>query len=179
MTALMKKPVVRQLFHQGSVEEVKKFLYDTPTFGINHVFNNEGLPALYLACEYDRVDLISLILAHPQIDVNQKNIDGVTPFLVCCHRNQLEIVKLLLKDSRVDINMTDDYNHTPLWYASSSGCLDVFKWVIALRSEIDLDKKAVLNGVQLSPIEVAINEDKKEIVALLERFTENQSKNKI
>ena len=71
------------------------------------------------------------------MDVNEKNLSGITPLLWCIPGENLEIVKLLLKDMRVDINRLDDNNWTPLHYASGFGKLDVIKWMIAIRGGMD------------------------------------------
>jgi hypothetical protein len=116
-----------------------------------------------------------VLLAHPQINVNQKSNSGSAPFLIGCWYGEVEVVKILLRDSRVDINMADNDGCTPLWYASCNGRAEMIKWMIALRGdELDLEKKGEYpDGNEYTAIEVAREKNRTEVVALLERFMAN------
>jgi hypothetical protein len=161
---------LKDLIGNGKVEDVKKFLEENPTFNVN-----EDL-ALHVACHYGHHEIVSVLGAYLQMNVNQKDIIGYTPFLLGCYWGKVEVVKVLLKDSRVDINMTDDDERTPLWCASYWGYVEVIEWVIALRGdELDLDKKGkyYLDEIEYTTIEIARKENKTEVVSLLERFMAN------
>jgi hypothetical protein len=95
-----------------------------------------------------------VLLAHPQINVNQRDIIGSTPFLAGCRFGKVEVVKILLKDSHVDINMADDDGCTPLWKASYFGHVEVIKWMIASGRDINLDEKGKLNGNYFTAVEL-------------------------
>ena len=43
----------------------------------------------------------------------------------------MSVVQVLLKDPRVDVTLEDNNGCTPLWWASSYGCLEVIAWLIA------------------------------------------------
>jgi ankyrin repeat protein len=167
-----------KLVQTGIANEVKQFLEDNPTFNVNEVLYGHGYTALHFACRDDHHEIVSVLLMHPQINVNQKNNKGSTPFLLGCLNGRVEVVKILLKDSRVNINMADDNGCTPLLYASYDGYVEVIKWMIALRGDdldLDLDEKGKYIGIEYSAIEVARKENKTEVVSLLERFTANPS----
>jgi ankyrin repeat protein len=68
----------RRPFASGDVEEAKKFFLDNATFNVNEAVG------LHLACDNGHHEIISLLLAHPDINVNLKNKDGATPFLLGC-----------------------------------------------------------------------------------------------
>jgi ankyrin repeat protein len=79
-----------------------------------------------------------MLLAHPDIDVNQKSTGGQSPFIWACESERTACVRLLLKDPRVEINDPDNNGYTPLWYAAANGHLEVIKWWIASGREMDL-----------------------------------------
>jgi len=98
-------------------------------------------PLLHRVCFEDRRSaVIPLLLAHPDIDVNQKDQDGFTPFLYACRSGSTSCVREMLKDSRVKLNEPAIDGHTPLWWATYLGKLDAIKWWIASGREMDLGK---------------------------------------
>jgi len=59
---------------------------------------------LQSACiDSKRSAVIPLLLAHPDIDVNAKTMDGSTPFYYACG-GSTSCVREMLKDSRVKVN---------------------------------------------------------------------------
>ena len=89
----------------GHVEEVKRILRNTPNLDVN--WTNPELhliTPIHLACNtYDDV-IVSILLAHPDINVNMKDKIGRTPFRNACYNGHLSCVRLLLKDPRVKVN---------------------------------------------------------------------------
>jgi hypothetical protein len=175
----MSKKKLLKFIESGNGEKVKQFLEDNPTSNVNedlYGYGN-GWTALHLACCEGYHEVISVLLAHPQINVNQKSNDGSTPLLLGCWTGQVEVVKVLLRDSRLDINVADIDGCIPLWLASRDGRVEVIKWMIALRgdNELELDKKGKYYGKEYTAIEIARNKNKTEVVLLLERFIKNQA----
>ena len=68
--------------------------------------------------ELMRSAVIPLLLAHPDTDVNAKNIYGETPFVVACG-GHVSCVREMPKDSRVKVNEPDNGGWTP----TPGGCL--------------------------------------------------------
>ena len=69
----------------GKVEEVKSILRKNPSLNVN--WKNEGesaWTALYAACENGHDSVVSILLAHPDIDPNLKEEEGKTPFMTAC-----------------------------------------------------------------------------------------------
>ena len=173
----MLKDHLKQLVESGMVSEVKWFLLDNSAFHVNEVLDyGDYRRALHIACHYGHHEIVSLLLAHPDIYVNQKDKDGYTPLILGCSYGQVEVVKVLLKDSRVDINMADDMECTPVWHATHNVYLEVIKWMIALRGdELDIEKKGKLLGcTEYTILEISsvIRGSRK----LLERFIADPNK---
>ena len=63
-----------------------------------------GRTPLVIACYYNNVDAVKLLLSTPGVDVN-KGIDfGSTALMYAAHRGHAESVKLLLADKRTNVN---------------------------------------------------------------------------
>ena len=163
------------LIRIGSTEEVEKLVIDNPAFNINEDLDGIGWTALHFACSYGHHEMVSLLLAHLDINVNQRNNYGSTPFRLGCSNGKVEAVKVLLRDSRVDINMAEKDNRTPLWYASLNGYVEVIKWMIASGREIDLDKRGEWGDIECTATEIAMKINEIKTVSLLEKFNENQA----
>ena len=126
--------------------------------------------ALYVACEKNHDAVVSILLAHPDIDVNVIYDSGWTPFSLACE-GRTSCLRLLLKDSRVKVNEPDLDGYTSLYFVATDGYLDTVKWWIASGKEMDLGKSGDVDKTD------AIGGAKKygyaKVVTLLERFKEN------
>lgn len=80
-----------------------------------------GCTALYMACEFGRVDIARKILSTPGTDVTLRKPGGYTPLWVACARNRRGIVQLLLATKNVLINQGNGNGATPLWVACKNG----------------------------------------------------------
>lgn len=96
-----------------------------------------GPSPLHKACQYGFYDIVELLLAHPDIRVNQKNELGWTPFSLACANGRTEVVKRMLRDERVNINLGNKLDQTPLWIATYWGKIDVVKAIFASGRKID------------------------------------------
>ena len=124
----------------GKVEEVKSILRNNPSLNAN--WKNEGdnaRTALVAACEKGHDSVVSILLAHPDVDPNLKNTVGSTPFLIACFFGNTSCVRLL-QDQRVMVNEPRNSGETPLRRAAYYGQHDVIKWWIVSGREMNLGK---------------------------------------
>lgn len=171
---------------------VKAILEKNPELDVN--WQNEGLSALHYACfagkdlchGHDKI--VSLLLDHPNIDVNLKGIFGFTPFMVACFRGSTLCACLFLRDPRAEVNEPDNDGYTPLFWATAFGHLDKIKWWIASEREMDLGEPGndKVDAIGVAKIVLAhgaeeANESKVAIVSLLERFrdTPERTRNEV
>ena len=125
----------------GDVKMLAELMRQDPGFDVNMDQNGHGYTLLHHACREDsRFPVIPLLLAHPDINVNVKDVDGATPFYLACEYGHTSCVREMLKDSRVKMNEPNGYGETPLWYAARIGHLDVIMWWIASGREMNLGK---------------------------------------
>ena len=159
----------------GKVEEVKSILRKNPSLNVNWKSKERGATtALYIACISGHDSVVSILLAHPDIDPNLKNTSGNTPFLIACANGNTSCVRLLLQDQRVMVNEPDNNGATPLWRAAYWGRHDVIKWWIGSGREMNLGKPGDIS--KTDAIGAAKERRKTEVVSLLERFKKDASK---
>ena len=86
----------------GDVGTVRRILKEHPEIDVNATRIKASLneSALHKACAYGHDEIVTLLLAHPDIDVNQKANGGWTPFMTACANGKTSCVQLLLKDAR-------------------------------------------------------------------------------
>jgi len=124
-----------------------------PGFDVNEVQDGNGWTLLHHACDESdiRSAVIPLLLAHPGINVNVKDIFGQTPFYCACRYGLTSYVREMLKDSRVKVNEPSKNGWTPLRFAAYYGRLDVIKWWIASGREMDLGTSGDLDTTARRP----------------------------
>jgi len=73
----------------GNVQGVKEILKNNPNLYVNWKNDNEdGSTALIIACYNDHDSIVSILLAHPDIDVNLKDDEGWAPFNSACYHGK-------------------------------------------------------------------------------------------
>lgn len=158
----------------GEEDKVTNILLDNP--GINVNWKNEkhfNRTALHRACERGYDKMVALLSAHPAIDVNQKEIHGLTPFISACGHQNTECVRVMLGDARVKVNEPSNDGETPLANTAYNGSLEIIKSWIASGREIDLGYTDRPAG---NAIAVAKEFERHEVVSLLEKFKEDPRK---
>ena len=81
--------------------------------------NQYGNTPLYVGCYYGDTEIVKLLLAHPDIDVNLQNRTRWTALHYLCFNlpirdNYIEILKLLLARPEIDVNIQNEYGNTAL-----------------------------------------------------------------
>ena len=135
-------PLPSPLLHavqSGDAKKVAELMRQDPGFNVNMAVDVHGWTLLHFACsEESSSAMIPLLLAHPDIEVNEKNKGGWAPFYFACENGYTSCVREMLKDSRVKVNEPINRGSTPLYCAAANGCLDVIRWWIASGTEMDL-----------------------------------------
>ncbi len=70
----------------------------------------------------------------------------------------------------VDLNMADNYGQSPLWYAAYKGNTQSVRVLLSAKERgLDLNQKPTSGGyIGKTPLKIAWEENKAEVVALLE-----------
>lgn len=155
----------------GDVTEVSRILQENPKVNVNWKNGSEfAFTPLHAACSRGHGDVVSVLLAHPDINLNLKSDHGWTPFLMAFSGSKQSCVRLLLRDHRIkNLNEPDNEGHPPLYWAAY-GYLDLVKlWIVSGR-KMDLGR----SGNQSSDvIRRAETLQKTAVASLLKRFKAN------
>ena len=119
----------------GDAEEVKRLLGKKNPKLKGNKFINTG--ALHEACKKDHDEVVKVLLAHPDIDVNLE-IDHQTPLMISSYWPNPKCAALLLDDYRVEVNLPDGEDHNPVYHAGRSGSIKVLELMIASGRFLDL-----------------------------------------
>jgi len=162
---------MRAAVENGDAKKMVELMRQDPGFNVNMSQDGDGWTLLHVACyENRRSAVIPLLLAHPDIEVNLRDMHGWTPFLGACANAATSCVREMLTDSRVKVNEPDNDGYTPLCHAAANGRLDIIKWWLVSERGMYLGEP----GDQKSDaIGAAKRFGRPEVVTLLERFKEN------
>ena len=88
------------------ISAVFRLIYDDNTEQFNKVINSGkidvntkdqfGQSFLFVACQYNRVEMVNTLLSFPYIEVNKPNANRVSPLWTACASNNVKVVELLL-----------------------------------------------------------------------------------
>lgn len=130
---------------------VKQLLYSSIDINAQDKY---GSTALHVAVRMELDDIVSILLEHPDIDVNSKEPNGNTPLLVALSEDDYfsqrqNIVKQLIANPSVNVNAVNHYGKTALYLVCSSINLDYLS-VILKRDDLNMhhissDKDTVLH----------------------------------
>jgi len=168
------------LFHAartGNVTDFKRILEENPGLDINWQHPSySNRTSLHIASQMGHHEIVKILLAHPLINVNILDEEGLIALSLACEEGNTEVVHLLCEDLRVEVNLTaSKYGYIPLYLTVCFHSFESVKWLMALRGEdLDLGEKASYDGTNwTTSLEIAGELGFTEIISLLERFTAN------
>lgn len=126
---LIFKSTKNMLFSQAK-EKVKELL--NQQIDVNFI-DQEKNSCLHLAIECGAVEIVSLLLEQPKINLKARNIKGNTPTHIAAENGNLDILKLLI-DKDVNIEAENNNECTPLHLAAKNGHAEAFQFLIKNRS---------------------------------------------
>jgi len=128
----------------GDFPAVAALLEQHPNLNVNWGYkSNFDSTSLHIACNRGHADMVKLLLAHRDIDVNRMNKGGSTPLIWACTGGFQSTVRLMLEDPRVQVNLTNSDKVTAARLMAQDGQTEVMGWLLALRGDqIDLTSKS-------------------------------------
>ena len=165
---------LHEAIEEGDEARVLSLVKNNPKLDVNWA-DVEQWPSLHVASFSGHVEVVKLLLAHPNIGVNRKTLIGQTPFSKGCELGCVSAVRLLLKDPRVDVTLDDYDGCAPLWWASGRGRYDVIEWLIASGRDLGdvKNKKGKWGHESHTALEIAKEEGHTEVESVLENFMSN------
>ena len=131
----------------GRTLHLKGLLLANPSWNLS-TQDESGDTALHLACHHERGDLLlSILLAHPDIDVNLEGHLGLTPFLASIEDLNSGCFRRLLRDPRV--RLSSGTNTTTTTTSTGNGGRVSPLSLAALRSHIGVVIELITSGREL------------------------------
>jgi hypothetical protein len=148
----------------AKLDKVRIALSSSLPLDVNQVHPELGFTALTKASFNENVELVSLLLSRPDIDVNKKNSDGESPLTVACrfHRENKKLINMLLARPDIDVNsISNDWDA-----ALVTACIYNEIWLLRTllaRSDISVN----ITGRDFSPLMIACNNKHLEATRML------------
>lgn len=98
--------------------------------------NKDGDTAIHIACSNLNTKCIAVLTAHPDVSVNCKNYDGISPLLLALAEAEAEakdaydIVALLVNHEDIDLFAEDNNGNTPLFLSCLVGFVDIVQKIL-------------------------------------------------
>jgi hypothetical protein len=100
---------------------------------LSKAMNDHNGTPLYQACIYGFIAVRTLLLAHPDIDVNKhRPLVDVTPLYGAVSQEHAECVKVLLARDGIDVN-SGSHDGTPLVCAVTRGNVEIVRYLHGAR----------------------------------------------
>ena len=99
----------------GNLHEVQQYL---ASGGDVNQADDEQVTPLILACWYNHLEIVNLLLNQAGIDVNKTQQTGWTPLYIACMRSDVNVVKALLNKDGINVN----HNYY-VWIHTTNGCV--------------------------------------------------------
>ena len=144
----------------GNVKKLKQALKSG--VNINICDTNGRRTALHMAADEGHTECMKILLAHPDIDVNQADIMGRTALIKAIMSDSTECVKLLLSHRKIDVNLTDDERQGPIVQATYYNHVECVKLLLATPG-IDVNR----SSGKFTALTLAVYNNSPEIVKLL------------
>lgn len=124
---------------------------------------DDGYTLLHKAAEFEQTEIMSILVADFEVDINTKTLDGVTPLHLAVEKGHIEAVKLLGSEFNANVNAEKNNGYTPLHVAAENGHVEMVKLLV---SDLCADLNARVGG-GLTPLHVAVQKGHTEVVKLL------------
>lgn len=106
----------------------------------------------------------SLIADNVDVNIKDNKIFGQTPMHLAAHNGSCAAMELLYRH-KATLDIADEFNNdTPMHYAAAANKVEAIQWLIDHGAKIDTPNKN-----DLTPLDMAVENQCKEAIALLQR----------
>ena len=148
--------------------EIVKLLVDDPRMtSINTVCHINNSTPLFVAVQYEFVDIVKILVKASRIDVNIAfQPSNLTPIYFAVRNRFVDIVNILVKASGIDVNIACEPSvETPLLTAAFLGFTEIVQLLVQhTKDTIDVNKT---NRKGEAPLYMATRNEHFEIVQIL------------
>jgi len=148
---------------EGSrIQEIKKLLRSKKV-DVNYTDITDLISPLMVAAQGSSLETIKILIKHGA-NVNHVIRGGETPLFAAIRRNSAEIIKLLIENG-ANVNHKTDTGDSLIVIAVILNNLEIIK--LLLDNGVNFDQQYAINGVTITPLEIALGCDKLESAKLL------------
>lgn len=116
---------------------------------LNLKHENTGANAAFLAAEYNRPDILTMLAKYKPDLLDEPRIDGATPALIAAEDGNLEVLKVLVAN-KVDLNKADQDGYRPVDVAAAMAHLKILEFL----AQHDVDLNLPPRKGKPSPLEI-------------------------
>ena len=163
--------------HVGTVIQGRSFLamaiesraFNVATFllrngGYDALTDNEQeMPCLHLAVKVGDVSIVKLLLSCDRVDVNKRDVHGMTPLLYTVE-STVPVLRALMERSMVDVHCRNDKMENIVNLAAVRNRSDIIKFLLAHDKGIDFNNKDIDGN---TPLFIACRQKFIDIVTIL------------
>jgi len=140
--ALMAGTIIRDSLwdccRHGLIDPLLPILERISAYDLNRE-DREGRSALFLAVDAGQTEVVRLLLAKDDLNVNGNRNYMDPPLKIACRRNHIEICRLLIAHPRIDPNINYRDSYTPLHVACDNGHVEVIQ-ILLSHKDINVNK---------------------------------------
>ena len=145
--------------------DIVNFFLQNASINVNYR-NEKKISCLDIACSNSNLEVIKILLNHPDIDVNIKN--GINyksnSLYYMCKYNHIEIVKLFLEHPDIDVNTINDFEKTT---CLGNACFSENEEIVKLLLSHPKINVNIKNKYGLTPLHSAFTKSNTYIISLL------------
>lgn len=119
---------------------------------------------------------VQLLIQYCRVQVNVRDIYGITPLHMACSRGNLAALEVLVQTPNIDLTITDNNDDSPLHEACLAGDPEVVEILLKAMKAQDLSLFLVNDELQ-TPLHIACKQGSVDIVKLILRYGFEERRN--
>ncbi|XP_019860504.1 PREDICTED: serine/threonine-protein phosphatase 6 regulatory ankyrin repeat subunit A-like, partial [Amphimedon queenslandica] len=108
-------------------------------YNINCTLSNDGIAPVHYAAWSNFTSVLSYIISHYNLNVNDANYTGQTPLVYSCQSGSINFARHLIDNHNSDPNITDNDGMTCLHHSCRNGHIDITQYLIEVQ-HCDINK---------------------------------------
>ena len=90
-------------------------------YSLNAISKIDNMTSLHIASKHNQLEIIKILLSHPQIDINKLTKSGKHSLIIAAEKSNFKIIDELIKHKKLNINQIDYEQKSLLHIACSMG----------------------------------------------------------
>ena len=168
--------LLSMLIKTGRLKMAKNLVkYCKSSYDFNSGDKAAGWTALHMACYWNEIDIVRLMVINPDVNVNALDkTDGQSPLHHVAIWGHTEIAQILVHEGGANVNAVDKYGMTPVHKVCRNNCIGIAKILVSsgnanlesqdihgvrplhkacIRGHVEMVDFLLKNGATLNPLE--------------------------